>query len=90
MGRKLWATSRTIRRRSGEAKAEVLKLTAETGELLERSIKQTGRLATVARRQARGRSAKATLTAAARQSPQAPLRPGSIPPEGRPGPVDLD
>jgi transposase, IS5 family len=34
MGRKLRAITRTIRRRSGEAKAEVLKLTAETGELL--------------------------------------------------------
>src|SRR6516164_2714182 len=35
MGRKLRAISRTIRRRSGEAKAEVLALTEQTGELLE-------------------------------------------------------
>ena len=34
MGRRLRAITRTIRRRSGEAKAEVLKLTAQTGELL--------------------------------------------------------
>jgi IS5 family transposase len=34
MGRKLRAITRTIRRRTGEAKTEVLKLTAETGELL--------------------------------------------------------
>jgi hypothetical protein len=36
MGRTLRAVARTIRRRSGEAKAEVLKLTKETGELLEK------------------------------------------------------
>ena len=39
MGRKLRAISRTIRRRSGEAKAEVLALTEQTGELLARSIR---------------------------------------------------
>jgi IS5 family transposase len=65
MGRKLRAISRTIRRRSGQAKAEVLKLTSETGELLERSIKETRRLAAVARRKARGRGARAKLKAAA-------------------------
>ena len=65
MGHKLRAITRTIRRRSGEAKAEVLKLTGETGELLERSIKEARRLAAVARRKARGRGAKAKLKAAA-------------------------
>ncbi len=65
MGRKLRAISRTIRRRSGEAKEEVLKLTAETGELLERSVKEARRLAALARRRARGRGAKARLNAAA-------------------------
>jgi IS5 family transposase len=65
MGRKLRAISRTIRRRSGEAKEEVLRLTAETGELLERSIKEARRLAVVARRRARGRGARAKLKAAA-------------------------
>ena len=65
MGRKLRAITRTIRRRSGEAKAEVLKLTGETGELLERSIKEARRLAAVARRRARGRGAAAKLKAAA-------------------------
>ena len=34
MGRKLRAITRTIRRRSGEAKEEVLALTEQTGELL--------------------------------------------------------
>jgi transposase, IS5 family len=65
MGRKLRAISRTLRRRSGEAKAEVLKLTEQTGELLERSIKEARRLAIAARRKARGRGANAKLTAAA-------------------------
>jgi IS5 family transposase len=65
LGRKLRAITRTVRRRSGEAKAEVLKLTAETGELLERSVKESRRLAVIARRKARGRGAKAKLKAAA-------------------------
>jgi IS5 family transposase len=65
VGRKLRAMTRTIRRRSGEAKTEVLKLTGETGELLERSIKEARRLAVLARRGARGRGARAKLKAAA-------------------------
>jgi transposase, IS5 family len=65
MGVKLRAITRTIRRRSGEAKTEVLKLTEETGELLSRSIKEAHRLAAIARRKARGRGAKAKLKAAA-------------------------
>lgn len=66
MGRKLRSISRTIRRRSGEAKTEVLELTAETGELLEKSIKEARRLAAIARRRARGRGAKVKLRAAAK------------------------
>jgi IS5 family transposase len=65
MGRTLRAVTRTIRRRSGEAKAEVLKLTAHTGQLLEESIRETRRLVVIARRRARGRGAKAKLRAAA-------------------------
>jgi len=65
MGRRLRAISRTIRRRSGEAKAEVLALTEQTGELLGRSIREARRLAGVARRKARGRGARAKLKAAA-------------------------
>lgn len=65
MGRKLRTITRTIRRRSGEAKAEVMKLTGETGELLERSVKEARRLAALARRRARGRGASAKLKAAA-------------------------
>ena len=66
MGHTLRAVTRTIRRRSGEAKSEVLKLTAKTGELLEQSIAETRRLAAIARRRARGRGAKAKLKAAAK------------------------
>jgi IS5 family transposase len=66
MGRKLRGIARTIRRRSGEAKAEVLTLTKETGELLERSVKEARRLAAAARRRTRGRGARVKLTAARR------------------------
>jgi transposase, IS5 family len=64
MGHKLRAITRTIRRRTGEAKREVLALTEETGELLERSIKEARRLAAAGRRKARGRGAAAKLKAA--------------------------
>ena len=65
MGHRLRAISRTIRRRSGEAKSEVLQLTSQTGELLERSIREARRLAVVARRKARGRGASTKQRAAA-------------------------
>jgi IS5 family transposase len=66
VGRKLRALTRTIRRRSGEAKSEVLKVTAETGELLQRSVTETRALAVAVQRKARGRGAKTKLTAAAK------------------------
>lgn len=66
MGRRLRAITRTIRRRSGEAKAEVLALTAQTGQLLEQSVKEARRLAAMARRKARGRGAQAKLRLAAK------------------------
>ncbi len=66
MGRKLRSVARTVRRRSGEAKSEVLELTKQTGELLERSIKEARKLAQAARRRARGRGAKMKLKAARR------------------------
>jgi IS5 family transposase len=65
-GRKLRAITRTIRRRSGEAKAEVLALTQQTGMLLEHSVKEARRLAATARLKARGRGAQAKLRAAAK------------------------
>ena len=66
MGRKLRAISRTLRRRSGEAKAEVVALTGEAGVLLERSIREARRLAALARRTASGRGANAKLKVATR------------------------
>ena len=64
LGRKLRALTRTIRRRSGEAKAEVLALTEQTGELLERSVEEARKLAAVAKRRAVGRGAAAKRRAA--------------------------
>ncbi len=66
MGRRLRGITRTIRARSGEAKAEVLKLTAQTGELLERSLREARRLLKVARSKARGQGAQGKLKAAAK------------------------
>jgi transposase, IS5 family len=66
MGRRLRAIARTIRRRTGEAKAEVLALTEQTGELLKQSVKEARRLAAAARSKARGRGAQAKLRAVAK------------------------
>ncbi len=66
MGRKLRAVTRTIRRRSGEAKKEVLALTEQTGQLLAKSVTEARKLAAAARRRARGRGAKVKLRAAGR------------------------
>jgi transposase, IS5 family len=66
MGRRWRAISRTIRRRTGEAKAEVLALTGQGGELLERSLREARQLVAAARRKARGRGAKTKIAAAAK------------------------
>ena len=66
VGKRVRAITRTIRHRSGEAKAEVLALTAQTGELLKRSIQEARRLVARARSRARGRGTKAKLQAAAK------------------------
>ncbi len=66
IGRRLRGITRTLRARSGQAKVEVLKLTAQTGELLERSVREARRLAKLARSKARGRGAKGKLKAAAK------------------------
>jgi transposase, IS5 family len=65
IGRRLRAITRTVRARSGEAKTQVLKLTAQTGELLERSITEARRLVKIAGSKARGRGAKRKLDVAA-------------------------
>jgi IS5 family transposase len=61
MGRRLRAVSQTMRRRTGQAKTEVLELTRQTGELLEASVAEARKLAAIARRRARGRGAQAKL-----------------------------
>jgi IS5 family transposase len=66
VGRTLRALTRTIGRRSGEAKTEVLKLTVKTGKLLERSVGESRRLAAAARWRARGRGAQTKLAATAK------------------------
>jgi transposase, IS5 family len=63
-GRRLRALTRTMRRRSGQAKEEVLELTKQTGQLLARSVKEARRLAAQSRQRARGRGAQAKLKAA--------------------------
>jgi len=63
LGRRLRLISRTLARRTGERKAEVLKLTAEAGRLLSRSIREARQVAAAARQRARGRGARAKLAA---------------------------
>jgi IS5 family transposase len=64
VGRRMRALTRTLRRRSGEAKAEVLELTKQTGAMLRRSVTEARALAATARRTARGRGARTKLKAA--------------------------
>ncbi len=64
VGVRMRAMTRTLRRRSGEAKAEVLELTKQTGAMLRASVKEARALAATARRKARGHRAKAKLKAA--------------------------
>jgi IS5 family transposase len=66
LGRRLRAISRTIGRRTGERKAQVLALTEQAGELLSTSVREGRRLAIAARARARGRGAQHKLAAIAR------------------------
>jgi transposase, IS5 family len=63
LGRRLRLISRTLARRTGERKTEVLALTEQAGRLLSKSIREARRLAVLARRRARGRGARAKLAA---------------------------
>jgi len=63
LGRRLRLISRTLARRTGERKAEVLRLTEQAGRLLSRSIREARQLGLAARRRARGRGARAKLAA---------------------------
>lgn len=66
MGRRLRTISRTLKRRTCERKAEVLELTRQAGQLLERSVREARALAREVRRHARGRGARPKLKAASR------------------------
>ena len=61
---RLRALGASMRRRSGQAKEEVLELTGQTGQLLQESVKERGDRLREARRRARGRGAQAKLRTA--------------------------
>ena len=65
-GRAVRAISKTLARRTGEAKAQVMKLNEQAGRLIARSAREAKRLAAAARASARGRGARAKLRAAKR------------------------
>lgn len=68
-GRRLRLIGRTVGRRlgqSGGAREQVLALTGQTGELVERSVREARALATQARQSARGRGAQRKLAVAHR------------------------
>jgi transposase, IS5 family len=76
IGRRLRLIGRTVGRRlgrTGGARAKVLELTGQTGELVARSIREARALAAQARAKARGRGAQAKLAAARRLDRQADL-----------------
>ncbi len=64
IGKTVRAISKTLARRTGEAKGQVMVLNQQAGELIARSAREAKRLAAAARAAARGRGAKAKLRAA--------------------------
>jgi IS5 family transposase len=64
IGKKVRAISKTLARRTGQAKQQVMALNEQAGRLISRSAREAKRLAAAARRSARGRGAKAKLRAA--------------------------
>lgn len=66
VGRAVRAISKTLARRTGQAKSEVMKLNQDAGRLIARSVREAQRLAGKARAAARGRGAQAKLRAAVR------------------------
>jgi len=66
VGRTVRRISKTLARRSGEAKQQVIDLNSKAGTQIARSAREARRLAAQARRAARGRGAKAKLRAAAK------------------------
>ena len=66
VGRRLRRLNRTLAARTGQGKPMALRLTGEAGELVERGVRETRRVAEQLRRRARGRGAQAKLAAARR------------------------
>jgi IS5 family transposase len=64
VGRAVRAITRTLARRTGEGKAQVMKLNEHAGRLIARSVREAQRLIAAARASARGSGAQAKLTAA--------------------------
>jgi IS5 family transposase len=64
IGKTVRAISKTLARRTGEAKSQVMALNEHAGRMIARSAKEAKRLAAAARRSARGRGARAKLRAA--------------------------
>jgi IS5 family transposase len=64
LGRLVRAISKTLARRTGQRREEVMKLNVRAGRVLARSVRQAQALATQARAAARGRGARAKLRAA--------------------------
>jgi IS5 family transposase len=64
IGKAVRAISRTLARRTGEAKAQVMALNEQAGRLIARSAREAKRLAGAARASARGRGARAKIRAA--------------------------
>jgi IS5 family transposase len=63
VGRAVRAISRTLARRTGQAKAEVMALNEHAGRLIARSVREAQRLTAAVRASARGRGARAKLAA---------------------------
>jgi IS5 family transposase len=64
IGKTVRAISKTLARRTGEAKRQVMALNEQAGRLIARSVREAERLAVTARASARGRGAKVKLRAA--------------------------
>ena len=64
VGKAVRAISQTLARRTGEAKAQVMKLNQQAGRLIAQSAREAKRLAAAATASARGRGAKAKRRAA--------------------------
>jgi len=64
VGRVMRAISRTLGRRTGEAKEQVLELNQQAGKLIARSAREAASVAAAVRARARGRGAQAKLRAA--------------------------